>query len=589
MKKIMAFILVPFLLFGYQSFTGTKGFGGIYSALCEEPGTIGLNIRVYGYYESIYHSQEQTTYNVLSTFPFLSLSLSLWKYLEISGFGTGYFYYETGGNNTYGVQDYGVNVKGVIPFSMGENAFLGTGILGFATMSLASPISPSTDDNMARILGYYPFSRKNPEFGALFLLGYEARVFSIQLNAGYKYAENVDVRDTSYTVPQWIVGGLGLEWTGLRYLHIFTSFGVLYPFTQAAPSTPLVFTYPLKTVMDIRDALYDIQAGLRFPLASWFDFELSGGFNPLNMKESYYGELGLSLHFNPFKRPPLALEGVVYDAETKEPISDAVIVLQRGAEKDTFYTDEKGEFYVETKGVDVVTVEKEGYQTEVIGKEELRRYLEVYLEKGGAKVQGIVYDAKTGIPLSAGIKFINTKENVIPHYTTSDGVTGVYSITIPPGMYLVEAFKEGYYPERKTVVLEDGDIKMIDFPMTKKPKKVVKVKKAPPSITRVYFGKGATYPAPEYIHTLEKIAERIKSSPDATVVIEGHTDSVGNAESNYQLGYVRAMNVANILSGFGVPMERMRVKSAGEMKPIGDNRTRSGRSLNRRVEIKIVY
>ncbi len=584
MKKIIALIFTG-IVFGYQSFTGTKGFGGIYSAFCEDPGTIGFNTRIYGYYESVYHLQEGTTYDVMNSSPFISLSVSLWKYLELSGFGLGYFYYETGGNMTYGIQDYGAVAKGVIPFPVGEESQVGIGILGFASMSPPSSISASTDNNMSRILGYYPFSVKNPEFGALFLMGFEAKNWDVHLNAGYKYQSSVVVQDTSYTLPQWILGGVGIEIKNIKFLDFFTAFNIFYPLESVESETPIILTYPLKTPRNIADILCDVNFGVRFRISSWFDVEISGGLDPLDMQESYYGEIGFSILFNPFKKPAKVLEGIVYDAETKKPIPDAMVIVQHQGKVDTFLTSPSGEFEVEVKDFDAVVVHKKGYEDEILGKEEMRKYVEVYLEKAGAVLQGLVYDAETGRPLDAKIKIISDGE--IFSIQSSDPVTGIYKITMPEGEYIAEVFREGYYTDRRMVSLGKSEIKCVDFALHKKPAPKKTVKK---SITkRIYFGRGETYPSPKYIPMLEEIAELIKNSPDATVVIEGHTDSVGNQERNYWIGYRRAENVARILASFGVPWGKLHILSAGETQPIGDNRTRSGRALNRRVEIRVTY
>ncbi len=70
------------------------------------------------------------------------------------------------------------------------------------------------------------------------------------------------------------------------------------------------------------------------------------------------------------------------------------------------------------------------------------------------------------------------------------------------------------------------------------------------------------------------------------LLIEGHTDSVGNASMNQVLSLKRANAVAEYLSkkgGFARSM--METVGLGESKPVSSNKTRKGRALNRRVEI----
>ena len=70
------------------------------------------------------------------------------------------------------------------------------------------------------------------------------------------------------------------------------------------------------------------------------------------------------------------------------------------------------------------------------------------------------------------------------------------------------------------------------------------------------------------------------------LLIEGHTDSVGDAAMNQVLSLKRANAVAEYLaSKGGFPRSSMRTLGLGESKPVADNKTRKGRAQNRRVEI----
>ncbi len=71
--------------------------------------------------------------------------------------------------------------------------------------------------------------------------------------------------------------------------------------------------------------------------------------------------------------------------------------------------------------------------------------------------------------------------------------------------------------------------------------------------------------------------------------IEGHTDSTGEESYNFKLGEERAMAVRDyIAKTHGVALSRLNVISYGESKPVADNKTREGRSQNRRVVIRIL-
>jgi peptidoglycan-associated lipoprotein len=71
--------------------------------------------------------------------------------------------------------------------------------------------------------------------------------------------------------------------------------------------------------------------------------------------------------------------------------------------------------------------------------------------------------------------------------------------------------------------------------------------------------------------------------------IEGHTDGAGEATYNQKLGEDRAMAVrAYLHDQHNIALSRMEIISYGEAKPVADNKTRAGRSQNRRVVIKVV-
>ena len=69
-------------------------------------------------------------------------------------------------------------------------------------------------------------------------------------------------------------------------------------------------------------------------------------------------------------------------------------------------------------------------------------------------------------------------------------------------------------------------------------------------------------------------------------VIEGHTDSVGDAGLNQSLSQRRAAAVVRALNGdHGVDTSKISVKGYGESKPVASNDTAAGRAENRRVTI----
>ena len=72
-------------------------------------------------------------------------------------------------------------------------------------------------------------------------------------------------------------------------------------------------------------------------------------------------------------------------------------------------------------------------------------------------------------------------------------------------------------------------------------------------------------------------------------VVAGFTDNVGTGKYNYELGRLRADNVASYLTTQKkIDPASLSVISFGENDPVADNATAAGRAKNRRVEI-LVY
>jgi outer membrane protein OmpA-like peptidoglycan-associated protein len=89
---------------------------------------------------------------------------------------------------------------------------------------------------------------------------------------------------------------------------------------------------------------------------------------------------------------------------------------------------------------------------------------------------------------------------------------------------------------------------------------------------------------------IDQLVQQLKAEPNgAFIEIEGHTDSAGDKNLNYRLGLDRAENVKRyIYETHQVPLHRINVISYGEEKPVAPNKTRDGRSQNRRVVIKVL-
>ncbi|WP_257453729.1 thrombospondin type 3 repeat-containing protein [Archangium lipolyticum] len=88
---------------------------------------------------------------------------------------------------------------------------------------------------------------------------------------------------------------------------------------------------------------------------------------------------------------------------------------------------------------------------------------------------------------------------------------------------------------------------------------------------------------------LDQIARVIQQHPEIDkIIIEGHTDNVGNADVNRKLSLARAESVRDYLVKKGVEPSRLEARGYGPDRPLLPNKTSRGRAANRRVAFTIV-
>lgn len=86
---------------------------------------------------------------------------------------------------------------------------------------------------------------------------------------------------------------------------------------------------------------------------------------------------------------------------------------------------------------------------------------------------------------------------------------------------------------------------------------------------------------------LNKIVSVMKEHPEISIIIMGHTDSIGSVQYNDRLSLNRANAVARYLRANGIAASRMESKGFGKRYPYTTNENEAGRDMNRRVEIEI--
>jgi len=102
----------------------------------------------------------------------------------------------------------------------------------------------------------------------------------------------------------------------------------------------------------------------------------------------------------------------------------------------------------------------------------------------------------------------------------------------------------------------------------------------------ILFDTGSDRLKPESAPVIQSIAKGLETNPNLRLLIEGHTDSVGNAAANMDLSRRRAEAVKSVLvAQFKIDAGRLTTAGMGATKPIDTNDTPQGRAQNRRVEL----
>jgi outer membrane protein OmpA-like peptidoglycan-associated protein len=88
---------------------------------------------------------------------------------------------------------------------------------------------------------------------------------------------------------------------------------------------------------------------------------------------------------------------------------------------------------------------------------------------------------------------------------------------------------------------------------------------------------------------LDEIASSVQSSPDAFLLLEGHTDNTGDKSYNIRLSERRIEAVRRYLAvDKGVPVFKIEEIGFGSEKPIAPNDSKEGREQNRAVTLTVL-
>ena len=103
------------------------------------------------------------------------------------------------------------------------------------------------------------------------------------------------------------------------------------------------------------------------------------------------------------------------------------------------------------------------------------------------------------------------------------------------------------------------------------------------------FATGKSFLSAKQLANLDAVVALLAKYANVSIAIGGHTDNTGAEKINTKLSINRATVVAKYLIKKGVDASQFTTSGFAFSKPIADNKTKEGRSLNRRADLTVVY
>lgn len=154
----------------------------------------------------------------------------------------------------------------------------------------------------------------------------------------------------------------------------------------------------------------------------------------------------------------------------------------------------------------------------------------------------------------------------------------------------VEVVKEVIKEIPVEVVIERIDTveKIVEVPVSSESDFANTLLKGETLILDIHFKADSFSIKPKHYFEVRKILSFLKEYNDIVVEISGHTNSVPSHEYCNKLSTQRANSIRSFLLNEGVAEDQIVAKGYGKTQPIANNKTRSGRKLNQRVEVKLI-
>jgi outer membrane protein OmpA-like peptidoglycan-associated protein len=205
-------------------------------------------------------------------------------------------------------------------------------------------------------------------------------------------------------------------------------------------------------------------------------------------------------------------------------------------------------------------------------------------------VEGRVMDAENFKGLSSSIR-IKSEVSGDSVQTITTGPDGYFLVSLPTGRdYAFQVDHENYlFYSNRFMLGEKWSYRnyYLEIPLNRL-KATNPAKETRVVLTNILFPSGEYTLLPASNFDLDKVLSLLESNPEMRIRLEGHTDTIGQAEDNQILSQKRAEAVRDWLINQGISPERLEAKGFGATLPKASNETEEGRRENRRTEMVIL-
>jgi outer membrane protein OmpA-like peptidoglycan-associated protein len=105
----------------------------------------------------------------------------------------------------------------------------------------------------------------------------------------------------------------------------------------------------------------------------------------------------------------------------------------------------------------------------------------------------------------------------------------------------------------------------------------------------IFFDQNSAEISGPHRAALQQIAAALAKDPEASAILEGHTDNTGPEAYNLELSSRRAIAVREaLINEFNVPSTQLTAIGSGSAAPVHPNSSAEGRAYNRRVAVRLV-